>query len=851
MAKLFKNISLEERYKQSSLEIRLPKNNEKVEAALLKAAPKAKEMNSALLKAMLPKAEHSSIPNPIPFTTTPLSGLNVPFVNSKFRSSINLSNRIKQPALGSTTHLPQYFLSDQFTDYITIKPLGPGKDQGGLLPKKLVFDFQKSQGFIRTGQGIESPVTVQAFTIFNHQSTTTVKQITFDSLLLQGTFFSNGAYISRTQTTVSISRQQISQRQGLGTDPTSTATTTKIQRLQGPGTDPTKSKPIASLALLQGLIYNNAFFSRIQPTTPPAEGRLTTNPQIVVEKPIEETAKRVPDYVKVVATGDVIPQIPQVPATIKIVNTAGTPDQGVDSKLGKTRQIVFEPNRTTPILKVLAYQLDKLTARSAPIVKHGATNLPAWSLFSNIYTSPQTKGRLQLISSLLNTGKGPNTSSAPPDNITKLSDYLAAIKKPDANPQPIDNANYKLVGEKETDPKTKATVYSNIQNAPVSENSTEAVRTKKNQITKLMGGELGASNTELEKIVEESVDGTNRLNPVSDINNNTVDAVSLPGSKKAGSLNDYATFKYQQIKQRQKNPTGYSDGLGNTNKGGDFRKIIVDENKANLDNGNTQFTKSVKPLDYNAGESTAGDYAEKLGQEVANRLTTGKNLISIDDLASQNDSTGNKRSLSKFGNQDAIDGNTGKKLEKQFPKTYGDIANAAKTIGPVTPIGMDPARANALENNLKIVISGPNGSVSFPAYLTALTDGMTPTWNDLQYVGRQETFKTFKGVTRAGSVGFKVISFSPTEAARNKQKLNSLMNITSVGSAGSPYVIAPLCTLTVGKWFINKTVAFNSCKIDVELADATWDIDQGLPHIINVSLDFAVLQQLPAGSYIG
>lgn len=848
MAKLFKNISLEERYKQSSLEIRLPKNDQKVEAALLKAAPRAKEMNSALLKAMLPKAEHSSIPSPIPFTTTPLSGLSVPFVNSKFRSSINLSNRLKQPALGSTTHLSQYFLSDQFTDYITIKPLGPGKDQGGLLPKKLIFDFQKSQGFVRTGQGIESPVTVRAFTIFNHQSTTIVKPITFDSLLLQGTFFSNGAYISRTQTTVSISRQEISVRQGLGTDPTKTVTTTRIQRLQGPGTDPTKSKPVASLALLQGLIYNNAFFSRVQPTTPPAEGRLTTNPQVVVEKPIEEVAKQVPEYVKVIATGDVIPQ---VPATIKIVNAGGTPDQGVDSNFGKTRQITFEPNRTTPILKVLAYQLDKLTARSAPIVKHGTVNLPAWNLFNNLYTSPETKGRLQLISRLLNAGRGPETSSAPLNNYNKLSNYLAAIKDPDSNPEPLDNADYGVVGTKQTDPKTKATVYLNAQNAPLSENGSQAVRDKKNQITKLMGGELTGNEESLEKIVEQSVDGTDRLNPVSDLNNNTAEAVSLPGSKKAGSLNDYATFKYQQIKQRQKNPTGYSDGLGNTNKDGDFRKAIVDENKANIEAGNTQFTKSVKPLDYNAGESTSGDYADKLGQEVANRLTTGKNLISIDDLASQNDSTGNKRSLSKFGNQDAIDGTTGNKLEKQFPKKYGDILNAAKTIGPVQPRGEDPARQNAIENNLKIVVSGNLGSVSFPAYLTSLTDGMTPSWNDLQYVGRQETFKTFKGVSRAGSVGFKIVSLNPTEAKSNKAKLNKLIGMTSVGTAGGTYVIAPLCTLTVGKWFVNKTVTFNSCKIDVDLADATWDIDQGLPQIVNVSLDFAVIQQLPATSYIG
>ena len=53
---------------------------------------------------------------------------------------------------------------------------------------------------------------------------------------------------------------------------------------------------------------------------------------------------------------------------------------------------------------------------------------------------------------------------------------------------------------------------------------------------------------------------------------------------------------------------------------------------------------------------------------------------------------------------------------------------------------------------------------------------------------------------------------------------------------------APLCRLTVGKWFVNELVAFSSLKYDIDLGDATWDIDgTGIPHVITVGLDFTVL----------
>ena len=317
-----------------------------------------------------------------------------------------------------------------------------------------------------------------------------------------------------------------------------------------------------------------------------------------------------------------------------------------------------------------------------------------------------------------------------------------------------------------------------------------------------------------------------------------------------GSLNDYATFTYDQIKKRQAGGKGYSDGKGGTNPDGDFRKTIVDANNS-ITNSDTQFAKSVKPLDYGLGGSTDTTYVKKLGDEVATRLTAKSNLISIDELSTQteNGNTSN-RSLSAYG--DKAKDEKGKPYAKQYPKGYGAIKIASENTQPVPPKGMEEERKKALENNLKIVISGGAGSVSFPAYISAISDAFTVNWNDLSYVGRQETLKTFKGVSRGGNLGFKVVSFSAAEGAANKAKLNKLINITSVGTGGGgAYVVGPLVTLTIGKWFVNKTVAVSSCKIDAELADATWDLDIGMPQIVTVSLDFTVLEQLPKETYIG
>lgn len=133
------------------------------------------------------------------------------------------------------------------------------------------------------------------------------------------------------------------------------------------------------------------------------------------------------------------------------------------------------------------------------------------------------------------------------------------------------------------------------------------------------------------------------------------------------------------------------------------------------------------------------------------------------------------------------------------------------------------------------------GPVTFPALLTALSDSWSPSWNDQNFVGRQDTFKNFKGVTRSVSLGFKVVAWSGNSASGMWSKLNDLIKATSVGTPSGNYTKGPVVKITVGGLFKNVTCVCTSLKIDTNPAEYTWDVDTGHPMIADISMDFAML----------
>ena len=132
--------------------------------------------------------------------------------------------------------------------------------------------------------------------------------------------------------------------------------------------------------------------------------------------------------------------------------------------------------------------------------------------------------------------------------------------------------------------------------------------------------------------------------------------------------------------------------------------------------------------------------------------------------------------------------------------------------------------------------------IRFKAYLTSFSDGITANWNDVQYVGRIDTLKQYKGTSRAMSLSFLLPAFSKEDVDINMKKLEALISATVVGTfAGNAnFVSSPLVKIKVGG-LINSYCAVGSVKWDFDPAEATFDIDKQMPHMFKVSVDAAVL----------
>lgn len=167
---------------------------------------------------------------------------------------------------------------------------------------------------------------------------------------------------------------------------------------------------------------------------------------------------------------------------------------------------------------------------------------------------------------------------------------------------------------------------------------------------------------------------------------------------------------------------------------------------------------------------------------------------------------------------------------KQFGNTSGSPSNKklpADHYNKALPIVFKP------EGGSKIVV---------PCYLTSFSDGFSANWNDITYVGRQDTLKQFTGVTRALSFAILVPSFNPDELTANMAMLNKLADATVIGnmSGRGKYISGPLCKIRIGS-LINSYCAFSSMKWDFDPAEATTDLDNQLPHLLKVAFDGAVL----------
>jgi len=376
MAKLFKAISLVERLKlssygelpaqpltkinqgsvdqiQTSLTNRSSTNLKTIEikstSSLVgdKTTTKNTTRNPTVIIGQTPERK-----NILPATS---SNLVLPIIKLGFASTIQLADRLEQsPNSQTTNHLPHYFLSDLFTGYLTIKPFG-------------VYDhtlaFSLPNGFYKAPEFISK----------SNKVGITPAPYVFDSLLRQGTIFSNGSYVSitnptRTRTTVTIS-QGVSIINGVA------VSSTQI----------TLGSSLREIEINQGLrSIATGLTSVVKLDTPKSK---VPQGGINITQAVSPLITRLLQGIKKTNTGidESFVKTQQVPSTLKLQSKPSTiqkPDfsilvfnqgtvilQNVDFKTQKFKQ-------GTGAIQVTAFEASRALSILLPRIKHGSATIP-------------------------------------------------------------------------------------------------------------------------------------------------------------------------------------------------------------------------------------------------------------------------------------------------------------------------------------------------------------------------------------------------------------------------------------------------------------------------------------------
>tara|TARA_R100000742_G_C4276182_1_gene97089 strand:+ start:297 stop:2210 length:1914 start_codon:yes stop_codon:yes gene_type:complete len=158
---------------------------------------------------------------------------------------------------------------------------------------------------------------------------------------------------------------------------------------------------------------------------------------------------------------------------------------------------------------------------------------------------------------------------------------------------------------------------------------------------------------------------------------------------------------------------------------------------------------------------------------------------------------------------------------------------------------------------IAVIKNGPSEGrnaqyVHFRAYISGFTDSYGATWNDVQYVGRGNSFKNYGGFTRDIGMNFTVFAASKAELIPMFTKLNFLASSLAPDYNEAGFMRGNMVRMTVGGYLHEVPGVLTSLSYTIP-DDTTWEIGidtegetdpsvKELPHRIEVSLAFIPVQ---------
>jgi hypothetical protein len=138
--------------------------------------------------------------------------------------------------------------------------------------------------------------------------------------------------------------------------------------------------------------------------------------------------------------------------------------------------------------------------------------------------------------------------------------------------------------------------------------------------------------------------------------------------------------------------------------------------------------------------------------------------------------------------------------------------------------------------------------IIFRAFLSGVSETLSPEWSSEKYIGRPDSVHVYQGVDRSMSFEFMIVPSSKQELPLLWEKLNYLVGLTyptwkALGTTGKR-MEAPFIQLTIGDMYNTVPGYFSSLSITVD-DQSPWELDQGfqLPHAITVGCEFTHIGQ--------
>lgn len=715
MAKLFKTISLEDRYKdsrfnnapvkpkfvmQGTVVLQAIKSTKEFESILLKSLPSAQEKNSIILK---------SIKGNIDVTKK------APTISLVFRSPIGLVDRIKQPHTKPIAQSPAIGLSDFYNNFIKITPFGILNQISKVVVKPATTILSQGLSYI------------------------TVNVPSYDSLLLQGTFFNSGAYYSNIVPIISITSQQLSQgvTQTLST-PVLTASVLLAQGTTLQGGSITTVQPSSSTNVIL-LKYGNYWFLNQLQITRPLEF-LTQSKDFKLQKP-RNLLKLV--NVEIYAPNKILKQ-----GTIKIRNNFPTR---------------FQPKREGPILRLAGFAADRALAYYSPRVKHGSADL------SNKETS---------------SGWGK------PGYFTTEGILFSGNTFNDTNVDHQDRSEQ--LGLMADAMRTAPQILKDSQNLDLYLSVNEESPTDLND-----GDRFPVNYRDLELRISDEVPYGFNL-PLNEVN---VNAFLDPNGTPRPFLRDGGESVSTERNTPPAQPTA---------------AITKSPAVGLIGNALNSSTSRYFALTYEKITET--------GMELVGGFVSAVNPI----LQDFRDKASTFKGIQIKSNRRYIPTLKSKnKTTKEFADEFGNVEQRS-------PL-------NATQNKSDFVKLSIGG-IEFRAYITNLSDGITPKFKEVgPFVGVTTAQQLYDGVSRNGSIGFKVVALSKNDHLIIVDKLRKLANSMKITAAEKKLIVGN---------FLDELVYIECVKLDIQMTDTSWDIQTQLPQVIDVSLSYKVATGFNANSAI-